>query len=291
MKFILPHDRNKGFTLIELLVVIAIIGLLSSIVTASLSTARSKARDTKRVAETRSIEKALTLYSIDHKGLIPASSFNNMSEVPTVNGQVDCVSTGSGSNYENNIQLFNVLVSGKYLSQAPAPDPQAANGYCYVYITTDGQVYAEGTPSKNMIAGAVYEADGNSSVSRPIYLAAIVSGQASASAVFFFPSETRQTLTGGYRSAEGVSYGPIDGTLPNLNRNYTTGTTNNTAVITGDTGGSTGETSGGTSGGTSGDITVPPPGDTSGGTSGESSGGGSSGEIIIESSGDSSGQS
>ncbi len=48
-------DGQKGFTLIELLVVIAIIGLLSSVVLASLNSARAKARDARRVSDLKQI--------------------------------------------------------------------------------------------------------------------------------------------------------------------------------------------------------------------------------------------
>ena len=53
---------NKGFTLIELLVVIAIIGILSSVVLASLTTARSKGSDAAVQAQLSNMRAQAELY-------------------------------------------------------------------------------------------------------------------------------------------------------------------------------------------------------------------------------------
>lgn len=56
------NKKSRGFTLIELLVVIAIIGILASIVLASLNTARKKGRDARRISDMKQVQLALELY-------------------------------------------------------------------------------------------------------------------------------------------------------------------------------------------------------------------------------------
>lgn len=67
--------NKKGFTLIELLVVIAIIGVLASIVLASLNNARRKSRDARRITDIKQIQLALELYfDVQNPVAYPAAS-------------------------------------------------------------------------------------------------------------------------------------------------------------------------------------------------------------------------
>lgn len=68
-------NKKTGFTLIELLVVVAIIGLLASVVLASLNSARAKARDARRRAELYELTNALELYYSQY-GSYPISTSN-----------------------------------------------------------------------------------------------------------------------------------------------------------------------------------------------------------------------
>ncbi len=142
-------QKNRAFTLIELLVVISIIGLLGSIVFAGLSTARAKARDTKRITDLKAIKTALESYAIDNGGNYPmigqTSSTAGYIENSTGNKLVDVAvgsiaasiasCSGGGSNWPAGGAFMSVL-NGTYL-QVPK-DPNNSSSNCYIYVVNPG---------------------------------------------------------------------------------------------------------------------------------------------------------
>lgn len=90
--------KKRGFTLIELLVVIAIIGILASIVLASLDSARKKGRDARRVADVKQLQLALELY-YDANNQFPATLTTAALVTP---GYISVIpSDPSGSSWDN----------------------------------------------------------------------------------------------------------------------------------------------------------------------------------------------
>ena len=63
-------EKQKGFTLIELLVVIAIIGILSTVILASLSSARTKGRIAGMQSALRSLVPHIVMCLNDGKNLV-----------------------------------------------------------------------------------------------------------------------------------------------------------------------------------------------------------------------------
>ena len=157
--------KKRGFTLIELLVVVAIISLLSSIVMASLNSARSKSRDARRKSDLHQVRNALALY-YDTNGSYPvarsfsswASNWSNFGSIP------------------GTIGLYNGLVGGGFIAALPA-DPVNKEGtaqggppggnflgdnapidQAYVY-DSDGTTYTLGTNLEN--GGGIADNRGN----------------------------------------------------------------------------------------------------------------------------------
>jgi len=122
----MTNKHKRGFTLIELLVVVAILGLLATIVAVSLTSARARARDSRRVSDLRQLELALELYYAANQ------------EYP------DASSTSLGE-----------LVTDGYLNMNRFPvDPTTDNPYCYVVgeltgALKDNQFYHLGAVLEN----------------------------------------------------------------------------------------------------------------------------------------------
>lgn len=134
------HSHKRGFTLIELLVVIAIIGILSSVVLASLNGARRKGRDARRIADVKQIQLALEMY------------YDNISPPEYPDALAD-LSPASGT---------------KYIPSVPV-DPQTGSAYSYDNITTANAVCTRATGvCASYVLGTVLEDLSNPAISSGI---------------------------------------------------------------------------------------------------------------------------
>lgn len=88
MNFFRNKKNERGFTLTELLVVIAIIGILASVVFASLSSARVKGRDAKRTSDIKQIQLALEFYYDANSNEYPDAGTIEADLVPTFIGSL-----------------------------------------------------------------------------------------------------------------------------------------------------------------------------------------------------------
>ncbi len=126
--------NKKGFTLIELLVVIAIIGLLSTLAVVALSSAREKARDSKRLSDLKQVQTALELHYTDNSAY---------PEEPTA------ITLGTDDYNCLNVDGFQATgCENAYMGLVPA-DPGTTS---YTYLSADGTNYTltatlEGTVS------------------------------------------------------------------------------------------------------------------------------------------------
>lgn len=133
---------RQGFTLIELLVVIAVIGILSSIVMASLNSARTKARDAKRQADIRQLQTAIQLYYDDY-GTFPSDngSCNTGQGAWCCLGHGDMGTCWYGGSYHGSTVLDNSLAP-KYIPTL-SDDPRnnigkMGDAYMYLNNSTGG---------------------------------------------------------------------------------------------------------------------------------------------------------
>ena len=135
-------SSRRGFTLIELMVVIAIIAILSGILLANFTAARSKSRDGQRISDISQIQLALAGY------------FNQCNQYPTT------ITLPSGNPTDTNCPAGINLSA--FISKVPTP-PAGAGQTAYSYVLGYASSDTGHTKPIDYVLGATLE--NNSSVS------------------------------------------------------------------------------------------------------------------------------
>jgi len=119
------HKFLTGFTLIELLVVIAVIGLLATIISVSVNSARTKSRDAQRIADLKQIQTALEMY------------YDTYNYYPKIyNAYTSSAAGGCGYRW---CTLETAL--SPYLSKLPRDPLGNQNNYRFFYDANSGDNY------------------------------------------------------------------------------------------------------------------------------------------------------
>jgi prepilin-type N-terminal cleavage/methylation domain-containing protein len=133
------NRKNRGFTLIELLVVIAVIGVLASVIIASINSTRHKSRNARRVSDMQQLVSAFNL------GLEGAGG------LPDNGSDFACVSqtcTGGFASYAADSVVDAFLLAN--MSAKPTDPIDSTRGY-------NGYVYSFAWPGGTSYDGATFE--------------------------------------------------------------------------------------------------------------------------------------
>ncbi len=117
--------RTSGFTLAELLLVVAIIGMLSSVIFASLDTGRTRAKTSQRMQELKSVKTALDMYAVSNDGKYPSTGGTYRSHCTDWGGySADAVIPGLAPTY------ISSLPADSDMNIAVGPNNDEC---CYIY--------------------------------------------------------------------------------------------------------------------------------------------------------------